>query len=121
MILVRVGPRSLKGFQTSVGRHPSRSGEDEGLGTSLTRQQGVPKEGKGKIKARYTQSTIINQTKGKGVLTLCSPREGKKVTSLKKYFQELEGEGEETDFSKKQRGVGFDDLTVEARSQPRRQ
>lgn len=77
-----------------MGRHPSRFGEDEGLGTSLTRQQGVPKKGKGKIKARYTQSTIRNQTKGKSVLTLCSPREGKRVTSLKRYFQELEGECE---------------------------
>lgn len=55
------------------------------------------------------------------MLTLRSPKEGKRVTSLKRYFQELEGESEEIGFSKKQRGMGFDDLTVEARSQPRRQ
>ena len=65
-----------------------------------------------------TQSTIKNQTKGKGVLTLCSPREGKRVTLLKRSFQELEEEGVKIDFNKKQRGVGFDDLMVEAGSQP---
>ena len=61
-------------------------------------------------------STIRNQTKGKGVITSCSPKEGKRVTSLNRTFQDLEGKGKETDFNKKQRGVGFDDLTVVAGS-----
>ena len=74
------------------------------------------KEGKGKLKSGYTWSSIRNQTKGKGVITSCSPREGKRVASLKRTFQDLEGEGEETIFGKKQRGVGLYDLTVEARS-----
>ena len=55
------------------------------------------------------------------MLTLCSPREGKRVTLLKRYFQELEEEGVKIDFNKKQRGVAFDDLMVEAGSQPCRQ
>ena len=42
------------------------------------------------------------------------------MTSLKRTFQDLDGEGKETDFNKKQRGVDFDDLTVEVGSQSRR-
>ena len=38
------------------------------------------------------------------------------MTSLNRTFQDLEGKGKETDFNKKQRGVGFDDLTVVAGS-----
>ena len=54
-------------------------------------------------------------------LTLCKPNEGKNSVSLKIFFREIEGEGEETDYSKKKRGVGSDNLTVEARSQSHRQ
>ena len=43
------------------------------------------------------------------------------MTSLKRTFQDLDGEGKETNFNKKQRGVDFDDLTVKVRSQSRRQ
>lgn len=74
------------------------------------------KKGEKKIKSGYTRSTIRNQNKRKGVLTSCSLKEGRRQTSLKRPFQDLEREGEEIDFNKKQRGVGFDDLTVEARS-----
>ena len=45
-----------------------------------------------------------------------SPKEGRKVTSLKRTFQDFDGEGEESDVSKKQKGVGLDDLMVEAMS-----
>ena len=79
----------------------------------------MQKNGKGKLKTRYTWSTIQDQTKGE--LTLCKPNEGKNSVSLKIFFREIEGEGEEIDYIKKKRGVGSEDLTVEARFQPRRQ
>ena len=50
-----------------------------------------------------------------------SPKEGRRVTSLKRTFQDVDREGKESDVSKKQKGVGLDDLTVEAVSQPHRQ
>ena len=104
---------------TTVGQ-PSLSGDDKGTGTTFAvGRQGVHKNGKGKLKTRYTWSTIRDQTKGE--LTLCKPNEGKNSVSLKIFFREIEGEGEETDYIKKKRGVGSEDLTVEARSQPRRQ
>ena len=34
----------------------------------------------------------------------CSPKEGKRVTSLKRPFQAVDGEGEESDVNKKQKG-----------------
>ena len=108
-------------LQTSVGGHPPQTSTEEGRGISMTEQHGTLKEGKGKIKSGYTRSTIRNQTKGKGVIISCSPKEGKRVTSLKSTFQDVDGEGEESDVRKKQKGVGLDDLMVEAVSQPCRQ
>ena len=102
-----------------MGGHPPQTGTEEGRGISMIEQHGMPKEGKGKIKSGYTRSTIRNQTKGKGVSTSCSPKEGRRVTSLKSTFQDVDREGKESDVSKKQKGVGLDDLTVEAVSQPR--
>ena len=91
------------------------------MGDSLVEQQGILKEGKRQTKSGYTQSTIRNQAKGKGGLPSCSPQEGRRVTSLNRTFQDLDGEGKETNFNKKQREVDFDDLTVKVRSQSRRQ
>ena len=62
----------------------------------------MQKNGKGKLKTRYTWSTIRDQTKGE--LTLCKPNEGKNSISLKIFFREIEGEGEETDYIKKKKG-----------------
>ena len=62
----------------------------------------MQKNGKGKLKTRYTQSTIRNQTKGE--LTLCKPSEGKNSVLLERSFREIEGEGEEIDYNKKKRG-----------------
>ena len=108
-------------LQTSVGGHPPQIGIEEGRGISMTEQHGTSKEGKGKIKSGYTRPTIRNQTKEKSVIISSSPKEGRRVTSLKRTFQDVDGEGKESDVSKKQKGVGLDDLTVEAVSQPCRQ
>ena len=43
------------------------------------------------------------------------------MTSLKRTFQDLDEEGKETNFNKKQRGLDFDDLSIEVGSQSRRQ
>ena len=68
-------------LNTNLGELPTRSSAEDGLGKSMTEQQGILKEGKGKIKSGYTWSTIRNQNKGKGVLTSCSPKEGRRVNS----------------------------------------
>ena len=108
-------------LQISVGGHPPQIGTEEGRGISMIEQHGTPKEGKGKIKSGYTRSTIRNQTKEKSVIISGSPKEGRRVTSLKRTFQDVDGEGKESDVSKKQKGVGLDDLMVEVVSQPCRQ
>ena len=69
-------------LNTNLGELPTWSSTaEDGLGKSMTEQQGMPKERKGKIKSGYTWSTIRNQNKGKGVLTSCSPKEGRRVNS----------------------------------------
>nr|POF09680.1 hypothetical protein CFP56_52059 [Quercus suber] len=83
---------------TNMGGQPTRSGIVEGSDESLVKQQDILKEGKRHTKSGYTRSTIRNQAKGKGGLSFCSPQEGKRVTSLKRSFQDLEGEGKEADW-----------------------
>ncbi|KAK7854437.1 hypothetical protein CFP56_032231 [Quercus suber] len=65
-------------LQTSVGGHPLQTGTEEGWGSSRTEQHSMTKEGKGKIKSGYTESTIRNQTKEKGVINSCSPKKGRR-------------------------------------------
>ena len=89
-----------EGFTSKVWQ-PLLFGVDMGNGTTfVVGQKGMQKDGKGKPKTGYTQSIIRNQTKGKGDLHLCSPKEGKNSFPLKISFGEIEGESEEIDCSK---------------------
>ena len=65
----------------------------------------MQKNGKGKLKTRYTWSTIRDQTKGE--LTLCKPNEGKNSVSLKRSFREIEREGAKIDYNKKEKMGGI--------------
>ena len=121
-ITLRSGQVSWVNFKYKRFWKPSLFGVDMGNETTfVVGQKGMQKDGKGKPKTGYTRSIIQNQTKGKGDLHLYSPKEGKNSVPLKRSFGEIEGESGEIDCSKKQRGVDYKDLTVEAGSQLRRQ
>ena len=54
-------------------------------------------------------------------LTLCKPNEGKNSVSLKDLLEKLKRKVRRQITIKKKRGVGFEDLMVEAGPQPHRQ